>query len=66
VAEARYAQGQNNYLRVTRAHVDALKVNRQLLQRQSEGLLATVRLVEALGGGWDEPAPATDSLASNP
>ncbi|MNG40235.1 hypothetical protein D3C84_1287310 [compost metagenome] len=51
---------------MTRAHVDALKVNRQLLQRQSEGLLATVRLVEALGGGWDEPAPATDSLASNP
>ena len=66
VAEARYAQGQNNYLRVTRAHVEDLKVHRQLLQHQSEGLLATVRLVEALGGGWDEPTASAAPLASNP
>jgi len=65
VAEARYAQGQSNYLEVIDARVEALEVERKRQQRHSEGLLATVHLVEALGGGWDGAGAPQPALASS-
>jgi outer membrane protein, multidrug efflux system len=59
LAQSRYDEGESNYLEVTADECDALAVERRLTRSRTEGLLATVRLVSALGGGWaaDEGAP---------
>ena len=54
VAEARYTHGQNNYLKVTSAKTEALALERKRIHSHTEGLLATVRLAAALGGGWTD------------
>lgn len=62
LAEARYERGENNYLNVTGSQAESLKLQRELLHSHSEGLLASVRLVDALGGGWDHvPEEAQDT-----
>jgi len=69
VAKARFEYGQNTYQKVASARASALAVERSLVRSQSEGLLATVRLVAALGGGWegvevkDGAKPAKDVVA---
>lgn len=64
VAEARYTVGQNNYLGVTTASAESMSLYRKLIHSHTEGLLASTRLMEALGGGWDESLEA-NKLASN-
>ncbi|NVK40900.1 MAG: TolC family protein [Oceanospirillaceae bacterium] len=65
VAEARYDQGQDSYLKVLEARVEALETRRKQIHSHSEGLLATAHLVEALGGGWDESGAGPTAVASN-
>ncbi len=56
-AKSRYDEGESNYVDVTSVECEALAAERKLIRSRTEGLLATVRLVGALGGGWaaDEP-----------
>jgi multidrug efflux system outer membrane protein len=57
VARSRYDEGASNYVDVTAVECEALAAERKLTRSRTEGLLATIRLVGALGGGWaaDEP-----------
>jgi len=57
VAKSRYDEGESNYVDVTAVECETLAAERKLTRSRTEGLLATVRLVGALGGGWaaDEP-----------
>lgn len=52
LARSRYEVGTANYLDVTTAESEALAVERKATGHRIDGLLATVRLVAALGGGW--------------
>lgn len=53
LAKSRYEKGMINYLEVANSEREALAARRKLLQSHAQALLATVRLVGALGGGWD-------------
>ncbi|MEE4462882.1 efflux transporter outer membrane subunit [Azotobacter chroococcum] len=64
VAEARYALGQNNYLAVTSARDESLSLHRKRVRSHTDGLLATAWLIEALGGGWEEPAEKGEAVAA--
>jgi multidrug efflux system outer membrane protein len=63
LAKLRYDKGQSNYVDVTTSECDALAAERRLTRSRTEGLLATVRLVSALGGGWapDGQSPPPDA-----
>lgn len=52
LARSRFEEGAASYVDVTAAESGALEAERELTRSQAEGLLATVRLVVALGGGW--------------
>ena len=52
VARSRYEAGVANFIEVTKFDSEALEVERALTRSRIDGLLATVRLVAALGGGW--------------
>ncbi len=56
VSRAQYREGAVNYLDVIDAERGVLQANRSMVQLQGVQAAATVNLIRALGGGWDEPA----------
>jgi len=53
LARTRYRAGATGYLEVADAEREALQEQRQGALLQSERFAATVRLIKALGGGWE-------------
>lgn len=53
----RYNAGQVGYTDVVTAQVTALSARRQLVQAQADRQTTAVALIQALGGGWQAPAP---------
>ena len=60
----RYREGAANYLEVTTAQAQALDTQRALLTLTVSQLRASVDLVRALGGGWQQPEAG--QATSNP
>ena len=54
LARARYAAGVVNYLQVVDAERNMLQQQRQKAQLEGQRFAASVRLIKALGGGWEE------------
>jgi NodT family efflux transporter outer membrane factor (OMF) lipoprotein len=65
LSTALYKQGANSYLDVVTAQVDSLNAHLGLLSLQTNQLRASVELVRALGGGWDEGDISTRRLAED-
>lgn len=62
-----YTEGQTNYLDVLDAQRSVLSARRDAVQLQGLQAIATVNLIRALGGGWDDtasPAPAATPVAA--
>ena len=53
LSEGRYTGGATSYLEVITAQSTALADERTAVQIVGSRMAATVRLIEALGGGWD-------------
>lgn len=58
IARLRYDEGDLGYLETISARRDALEAERAGVSIKRQRLSATVRLIRALGGGWDAPAQA--------
>ncbi len=54
----RYRAGQVSFLEVVTAQTTALNARRALVQQQGDRQVASVALVQAMGGGWDGIKPA--------
>jgi hydrophobe/amphiphile efflux-1 (HAE1) family protein/NodT family efflux transporter outer membrane factor (OMF) lipoprotein len=54
LASDRYRSGIVSYIEVVDANRDALSAERANAQLTGQRLIATVQLIKALGGGWDE------------
>jgi multidrug efflux system outer membrane protein len=52
LARSRFEEGASSYVGITSVQCEALAAVRRLTRSRTEALLATVRLVGALGGGW--------------
>lgn len=63
LSRKRYDGGLVSYLEVVDAQRTSLNEERAFVQAKSARLLATVQLIEALGGGWEIPLPGTDPEA---
>ncbi|MCB5190580.1 efflux transporter outer membrane subunit [Methylobacillus arboreus] len=57
----RYREGAANYLEVTSAQTQALDTQRALLTLNVSQLRASVELIRALGGGWQQEQAADES-----
>jgi len=57
VVSHRYTGGLVTYLDVAAAQTEALNMERSLIQLHGQGMMASVSLIRALGGGWNDPAP---------
>ncbi|MFL9609255.1 efflux transporter outer membrane subunit [Methylobacillus sp. Pita2] len=57
----RYREGAANYLEVTAAQTQALDTQRALLTLNVSQLRASVDLIRALGGGWQQPPDVADA-----
>lgn len=57
LSRTRYDGGLVSYLEVVDAERTSLSEERELVQAKSARLLSTVQLIQALGGGWEKPAP---------
>jgi outer membrane protein, multidrug efflux system len=67
IADHRYRAGLTTFLDVATAENTALDVERTAVQLRGQQLVSAVALVKALGGGWQDPALATQSSrAGNP
>jgi multidrug efflux system outer membrane protein len=64
LARSRFDRGMASQLDVLDAQRSALKARRAVLEVHSRQRLATVRLIRALGGGWDVAANETGGTAS--
>ncbi|HUA59501.1 MAG TPA: efflux transporter outer membrane subunit, partial [Verrucomicrobiae bacterium] len=64
LAEDRYRSGIVSYIEVVDADRDALAAERANAQLAGQRLIASVQLIKALGGGWDD-ASLQPSLALN-
>jgi NodT family efflux transporter outer membrane factor (OMF) lipoprotein len=67
ISTTQYRGGLVNYLQVITAQTSLLQNQRARVELRTRALLATVSLIEALGGGWDAsqlPAPAAVRAAS--
>jgi multidrug efflux system outer membrane protein len=53
LAKARYEAGTADYLRLLDADRELLRHERTEKQLEGQRLSASVRLIKALGGGWD-------------
>ncbi len=53
----RYRAGQVSFLEVVSAQTTALNARRALVQQQGDRQVASVALIQALGGGWDGSKP---------
>jgi outer membrane protein, multidrug efflux system len=54
LADERYRAGLVSYLDVVDANREALQAERAKARLDGERLMATVRLIKSLGGGWSE------------
>jgi len=61
LATARYEGGATTYLDVISAQQALLAAERLAAQLSGQRLLTSVFLIKALGGDWDQPAPAAGS-----
>ncbi len=59
IAHARYAAGTSPYLEVIDANRTVLQVQRTCVTLGGQRLIASVSLIKALGGGWDQSLPIT-------
>jgi len=57
VVTHRYEAGEITFLEVATAQNLSLQSRRAALDVEAERLLASMRLIAALGGGWAPPAP---------
>jgi NodT family efflux transporter outer membrane factor (OMF) lipoprotein len=62
VAGRRYREGYSPYLEQIDAQRNLLSVELALTQARSDRLIAAIRLSQALGGGWQQPAGASASI----
>lgn len=58
LAKTRYEAGTSPYLDVIEANRTTLTTQRATAQIAGQRLIATVGLIKAIGGGWDQKAPA--------
>lgn len=58
VVQLRYKEGDVNFFEVVNVQRDSLMANRAAAQIRGQRFVAAVSLVRALGGGWEEAAPA--------
>lgn len=58
LAKTRYEAGTSPYLDVIEANRTTLATQRAAAQIAGQRLIATVGLIKAIGGGWDQKAPA--------
>lgn len=58
IASLRYESGDLGYLEDITAKQSALAVERGAIYIQSNRLIETVRLIRAIGGGWEMPQPS--------
>jgi outer membrane protein TolC len=58
---ALYVKGATNYLTVVTSQTTALQTEQEALELETQQLLASVDLIRALGGGWEDPAAAQNS-----
>lgn len=63
---SRYKDGVVSYLDVVTAQTTELSTQILALNVNTRRLLASVGLIEALGGGWSAGQPATDTAAATP
>ena len=63
-ALSRYREGAANYLEVTSAQTQALDTQRALLTLEISQLRASVDLIRALGGGWQQSQAVDASLGA--
>jgi multidrug efflux system outer membrane protein len=58
LAKTRYEAGTSPYLNVIEANRTTLAMQRATAQIAGQRLIATVGLIKAIGGGWDQKVPA--------
>jgi NodT family efflux transporter outer membrane factor (OMF) lipoprotein len=58
---ALYVKGATDYLTVVTSQTTALQTQQEALDLDTQQLLASVDLIRALGGGWEDPAAARHS-----
>jgi len=61
LTERRYEAGDTNYFEVVNTQRNSLAAERAAVQTRGQRFLTTIALIRALGGGWDEPAPAAEA-----
>ncbi|MEN3941107.1 efflux transporter outer membrane subunit [Prosthecobacter sp. SYSU 5D2] len=59
LARTRYESGTSPYLDVIEANRSTLATQRASVQVAGQRLIASISLIKALGGGWDQAAPVT-------
>jgi len=64
LATDRYRSGLVSYIEVVDASRDALQAERGNAQLAGERLIASVQLIKALGGGWNNSSPGNLAIAS--
>ncbi len=67
-ATVRYSAGLDPYLNVLVAQMSLLDYQQTFVAFQTQQMIASVQLIEALGGGWDEsqlPSPRQTANAAN-
>ncbi|WP_246794736.1 efflux transporter outer membrane subunit [Burkholderia perseverans] len=64
LAQRQYAEGEVSYLDVIDAQRGVLQARRAAAQTRGVQAAATVSLIRALGGGWDEAAPDASVAAA--
>lgn len=64
IAHARYEAGTSPYLDVIEANRSLLATERACATLAGQRLIASVSLVKALGGGWDQSLPVTVPLST--
>jgi len=67
LVQTRYNEGDVNYFEVMDADRSSLAAGRAAVQTRGQRFIATVTLIRALGGGWEETSkPTTETPATPP
>jgi len=64
LAQKLYDAGRNSYLDLIEAQRNLLTVERTAVQLRSNRALTTVALIRSLGGSWDQPSVAPQTIAA--